>query len=293
MGNSCTPGKLLKNSTISTHSNPFQKKPTQRTDPISKDILQSNFITPPPNLFLAATLPSTKRDKFIRSEEGIESIASRLIDEDFNEFLLKEKNITNILAEITVFSSETLIFLNKELVIKFKQIYMSSLKKVDEKIHQNLSKIFSIFLKICQTLPSDEKFKDFNKSFICFLITIHHIFKNCPRFDSFHQSYFHKNCSRPVSHDKMFLEEKCYIYMKDIMQLPYWISRSIVNDIVDKVRKTCDFTERIMQTLRDDEQFVDTWETDFINVFGRENDHKAAQSRQYLLKAKGFFNNNK
>lgn len=245
------------------------------------------MINPPPNLFLAATMSSSGRERFLRAEDSIESICQRLTENEFNEYLLKEKSISKILMELTNLPKEKLFSINQRMVESFQETYHGQLKKENEKMHGTLHKLFTEFLEIVKNNPKDQKFEDFNKSFVCFLITVHHIFKNVPNFANLNQTYFHKDCSRPVSHDKMFLEEKSYIYMKDLNQMPFWIGRGIVMSIVDNIILNCFYNQRMIHTIRD-ERFLETWDTENVHIFGTEADHTARYSKNYLLTPKGF-----
>ena len=272
----------VKNSTQKTEPN------DQNTITTNNNIMLSISINPPPPLFLSATLPSSNREKFLHIEgENLDSMSNRLINEEFNEFLLKEKNISKLLSELTNMPKELLASLNEEMVLKFKKAYNGQLKKENEKIYKTLSKLFGTFLEVINMKSLDDKFLTFNKSFICFLITLHHIFKNSPSMITLNQSYFHKDCSRPVSHDKMFIEEKCFIYSKDLMQLPFWNNKTIANKIVEEILRGVFNQQKLIQTIRDDE-FVETWEIDNMEIFGLESDHIAAQSKKYLLNFKSF-----
>ena len=306
MGTTCSSkakNKTSKNPKNSTTSNPnksLQRKET--TAPKNESVITNTtnqniktqippltplLINPPPNLFLAATMSSSGRERFLKADESVESICTRLTENDFNEFLLKEKSITKILIELTALPKEKLSSINEGMVESFQQSYHSQLKKENEKLHGTLHKVFTVFLEISRNNPKDQKFEDFNKSFICFLITVHHIFKNVPDFANLHQTYFHKDCSRPVSNDKMFLEEKSYIYMKDLNQMPVYIGKQIVMGIVDNIIRNCFYNQRMIHTIRD-EIFLDTWNTENRNIFGIESDHTARFSKKYLFTPKGF-----
>jgi len=267
-----------KNESITnTNTNNNQKSPT----------LTPLMINPPPNLFLASAMSSSRKEKFLKNDESVESISIRLSDNDFNEYLLKEKSITKILFELNALPKEQLSSINQEMVEIFKKQYEPQLKEENEKMYLTLTKIFSIFMEIAKSNPKDEKFEDFNKSFACFMITVHHIFKNVPNLAILNQTYFHKDCSRPVSHDKMFLEEKSFIYTKDLTQMPFWIGRGIVHNIVDNILKNCFYNQKIIHTIRD-ERFLETWDSENVNIFGRECDHVAGFSKNYLFTPKGF-----
>lgn len=313
MGNTCsssmkkTSQSTVKNSTTSSNSKKSKKKNSGslqiQTEPITsfstsppKMISQQEppkklSMTPPPNLFLPATLSTTNREKFIKNEEeGVSIICSRLIDNEFNEFLLKEKNISKILRELYNMKNEKLASLNDELVSQFQKSYFSQLKAENDKIYQSLNKTFNFFSEAMNSKNFDSKLEEFHKSFACFMITLHHIFKNNTIFTNLHQSYYHKDCSRPVSNDRMFIEEKTFIYTKDLSQMPYIIGKGIVTSIVDNIIKECFYNQKIIHTIRD-ENFLDTWKNDHLKIFGKENDHIASLSQNYLLTPKGKFEN--
>lgn len=306
MGNRCTSKEKNKRSSGSTYNlkkeskkaseTIFQSEPITitSTSPIKKNESEkksikigsenTQSIRSPTNLLLSPPLTSSyQNEKFLKNEEeDVISICSRLTDNSFEEFILKERNITKILRELTYMNIEKLASLNNELVSQFQKKYFTQLKLENEKIFQTLNKPVELFSEVMNSRKIDKKLELFHKSFICFIITLHHIFRNNRVFSNLHESYYHKDCSRPVSNDKMFIEEKSFIYSKDLSQMSYIIAKGIVSNIIENIIKDSLYNKKIIHTIRD-ENFLKTWKKDHLQIFGKEDDHNAKISPNYLF----------